>query len=126
MVYSSRVGSTFVVGFAALVVMLAGELHAQGGNNPYHATDGWENLPGGRIFGSLSGAFPDPDGRHLWVLNRCGGDICADSDLDPIMKFDMEGSLVDSFGAGLFGFAHGFYMDHEGYLWAVEIGSVHA
>ena len=75
MLHSSRVGSALVVGFLALVVMFAGELHAQGGNNPYHATDGWEKLPDGRIFGSLSGAFPDPDGRHMWVLNRCGGDI---------------------------------------------------
>jgi sugar lactone lactonase YvrE len=120
MLHSNRIGSSVVVGFAALVVMLAGELQAQGANNPYHATDGWENLPDGRIFGSMSGAFPDPDGRHLWVLNRCGGDICADSDLDPIMKFGMEGNLVASLGAGLFGFAHGFYLDHEGFLWVTE------
>ena len=122
MVHSNRIGSTFVVGFAALAVMFAGELHAQIANNPYHATDGWENLPDDRIFGAMSGAFPDPDGRHLWVLNRCGANVCADSDLDPIMKFDMEGNLVDSFGAGIFAYPHGFYLDHEGYLWVTEGG----
>ena len=120
MLHSKRVRSTAVLGFAALVVMLAGELRAQASPNPYTAVDGWEKLPDGRVFGALSGAFPDPDGRHLWVLNRCGGNICADSDLDPIMKFDMEGNLVDSFGAGIFGFAHGFYLDHEGFLWVTE------
>ena len=120
MKHTNRIGLTFVAVFAALVVMLAGDLHAQGSSNPYHGTDGWENLPDGRVFGALSGAFPDPDGRHLWVLSRCGGNICADSDLDPIMKLDMDGNVVDSFGAGLFGFAHGFYLDHEGYLWVTE------
>ena len=117
---SSRVGSILVFGFAALVVLLAAEVSAQGANNPYHANESWDILPEGRVFGALSGVFPDPDGRHLWMLSRCGENICADSDLDPILKFDMDGNLVDSFGAGLFGFPHGFFLDHEGYLWVTE------
>ena len=48
MLHSNRVRSTAVLGFAALVVMLAGELHAQGSTNPYTAVDGWEKLPDGR------------------------------------------------------------------------------
>ena len=126
MEHTNRIGSAFVVGFTALVVMFAGELsapgdlHAQGANNPYHSVDGWENLPEGRVFGALTGGFPDPDGEHLWMLNRCGANICADSDLDPIIKFDMNGNVVDSFGAGLFGFPHGFFLDHEGFLWVTE------
>ena len=36
------------------------------------------------------------------MLNRCGANICADSDLDPILKFDMDGNVVDSFGGGRF------------------------
>ena len=103
-----------------VVVMLAGDLQAQGANNPYHASDGWENLPSGMVFGALSGGFPDPDGAHLWMLSRCGGDICADSDLDQILKFDMDGNLVEGIGAGLFGFPHGFFLDHEGFLWVTE------
>jgi len=90
-------------------------------NNPYRATDGWEKLPEGIVFGALSGAFPDPDGRHLWMLSRCGEDNCADvPDMNPIMKFDLEGNLVNSFGKGLFGFPHGFFLDHEGSLWVTE------
>ena len=46
-----------------VVVMLAGDLQAQGANNPYHASDGWENLPSGMVFGALSGGFPDPRWR---------------------------------------------------------------
>ena len=109
-----RVGSTFAVGVALALVMSAGGLQAQGANNPYHAFDGWEKLPGGTVFGALTGAFPDPDGRHMWMLSRCGENICADSDMDPVLKFDMDGNVVDSFGAGLFGFPHGFYLDPRG------------
>ena len=98
-----------VMGCAALLACLAlaggGLLLAQSSTtNPYRATFGWEQLPEGRVLGTVSGAFPDPDGRHLWILDRCGANQCAGSDLDPILKFDLEGNLVDSFGAGLFGF----------------------
>ena len=117
---SRRVGSIFVVAFAVLVVMTPVESNGQAANNPYHANPGWDKLPGGRVFGALTGVFPDPDGRHMWMLSRCGENNCADSDLDPIIKFDMDGKVVDSFGAGIFGFPHGFFLDHEGYLWVTE------
>lgn len=91
--------------------------------NPYRATLGWEQLPEGRTLGVVSGVIPDPDGRHLWILDRCGGNQCAGTDLDPILKLDLDGNLVDSFGAGLFAFPHGFYLDGEGYLWVTEGGS---
>ena len=91
--------------------------------NPYRVTLGWEKLPEGRTLGIVSGAFPDPDGQHVWLLDRCGGNQCAETNLDPILKFDLEGNLVDSFGAGIFAFPHGFYLDHEGFLWVTEGGS---
>lgn len=88
--------------------------------NPYHAVHGWERLPEGRTLGVVSGVYPDPDGQHLWMLDRCGANECAGSPLDPILKFDLAGNLVDSFGAGLFAFPHGFFLDHEGFLWVTE------
>ena len=91
--------------------------------NPYRVTFGWEKLPEGRTLGIVSGAFPDPDGQHVWMLDRCGGNQCAETNLDPILKLDLEGNLVDSFGAGIFAFPHGFYLDHEGFLWVTEGGS---
>ena len=109
---------------ACLALTAGGALRAQSSTtNPYRATFGWEQLPAGRVLGTVSGVFPDPDGRHLWILDRCGTNQCAGSDLDPIQKFDLEGNLVDSFGAGLFGFPHGFYLDHEGFLWVTEGGA---
>ncbi len=91
--------------------------------NPYRATLGWEQLPEGRTLGIVSGVIPDPDGEHLWILDRCGANQCAGTDLDPILKFDLDGNLVDSFGAGMFAFPHGFALDHEGYLWVTEGGA---
>ena len=109
---------------ACVVIVGGGLLQAQSSTtNPYRATFGWEQLPEGRELGTVSGVFPDPDGRHLWILERCGANQCAGSDLDPIHKFDLEGNVVDSFGAGLFGFPHGFFLDHEGFLWVTEGGA---
>ena len=68
----------------------------------------------------VSGVFPDPDGRHIWMLSRCGANHCALSDQDAILKFDLDGNVVKSFGAGMFSFPHGFFLDHEGYLWVTE------
>ena len=68
--------------------------------NPYRVQMDWGNLPDDRPFGVVSGVFPDPDGEHLWFLDRCGGNQCAGNTIDPILKFDLEGNLVDSFGGG--------------------------
>jgi streptogramin lyase len=67
-----------------------------------------------------SGVYPDPDGEHIWMLTRCGANHCAGSDQDPILKLDLDGNLVDSFGSGLFSWPHGFFLDHEGFLWVTE------
>ena len=122
---SSTCRTHLMVAVAVLGVALLGDgVHAQSSStNPYRATLGWERLPAGRVMGTVSGVFPDPDGRHLWILDRCGANQCAGTDLNPIMKFDLDGNLVDSFGAGLFAFPHGFFLDHEGFLWVTEGGS---
>ena len=74
---SSRVGSALVFGFAALVVMSAAELNAQGANNPYHANEGWDSLPAGRVFGALSRGIPRSrrqapvDVEQVWREHMC-------------------------------------------------------
>ena len=114
----SRVRSTgMFLGFAALAVMVAGEARAQAvANNPYGVIYNWGELPGDRKMGVVTGIQPDPDGEHLWILERCGGNQCAGSNLSPIHKLDMEGKVVKSIGAGLFAWPHGFDLDEEGNL----------
>ena len=118
---SCRVGSILFFNLVVVVLMGVVSSPAQSvANNPYHAVHGWEKLPNGWKLGVPSGIFPDPDGKHIWMLSRCGENHCANSDQDAIFKFDLEGNVVKSFGSGLFSFPHGFFLDHEGYLWVTE------
>lgn len=115
------VKSLLVLVGITLVFMQGLTVEAQSvANNPYHAVHGWEKMPNGWKLGVPSGIFPDPDGEHLWILSRCGANHCANSDQDAIFKFDLDGNVVKSFGSSLFSFPHGFFLDHEGYLWVTE------
>ena len=70
--------------------------------------------------GAVGKAKVDPDGRHIWAVVRCDagpdrfGSECADSELDPILKFDPEGNVVESFGSGMFIWPHGIDVDASG------------
>ena len=88
--------------------------------NPYSTVDGWVKLPDQRTWGSTAGVDIDPDGVHVWAIDRCGGNSCAASDLDPILKIDPEGNVVASIGAGLFLFPHGLHVDSEGNVWVTD------
>jgi sugar lactone lactonase YvrE len=88
--------------------------------NPYDAIDGWGQLPDGRAWGAVSAVYPALDGRHIWVGERCGANVCVESDADPILLFDQEGNLVRSFGAGLFAWPHGMFVDDDGNVWVAD------
>src|SRR5258708_39458069 len=47
----------------------------------------WGELPNGRMWGSTAGGDIGPDG-NVWAYDRCGTNTCADSKVDPIVKFD--------------------------------------
>jgi sugar lactone lactonase YvrE len=87
--------------------------------NPYESEE-WAPLPDGREWGSTAGVDIDPDGVHLWAIDRCGGNSCAESDLDPILKIDPTGRVVQSFGAGMLLFPHGLHVDREGNVWVTD------
>lgn len=88
--------------------------------NPYQVIYHWGELPGGRPMGVVSGVQPDPDGEHIWVLERCSENQCAGSDLHPLHKLDLAGNTVKSIGAGVFAWPHGFDMDADGNFWITE------
>ena len=68
--------------------------------NPYETVAGWAKLPEGRTWGSTSAVEIDKDGVSIWVAERCQQNSCTGSDLPAILKFDANGNLVKSFGAG--------------------------
>src|SRR2546426_1661969 len=100
------------------IITIAG-MDARGQSNPYHLVENWAKLPEGRKFGAVIGVAVDRGG-NVWAFDRCGGDTCAGSNMAPILKFDPSGKLVNSFGAGLFVFPHGFYVDRNGNVWATD------
>ncbi len=118
----------FAVGWAVVVVLLAGvEAFAQALPNPYRTVDGWAKLPDGRQMGAVGGVDVDPDGEHIWAVVRCDatdperfGNECLDSDLDPVLKFDPDGDVVESFGGGMFICPHGIEVDLEGNVWVTD------
>lgn len=88
--------------------------------NPYRTIEGWARLPEGRAWGSTSAVDVDPDGKSIWVFERCGQNSCAGSDLPAILKFDENGNLVKSFGAGMFISPHGIDVDQHGNVWVTD------
>ncbi|HSH75504.1 MAG TPA: peptidyl-alpha-hydroxyglycine alpha-amidating lyase family protein, partial [Longimicrobiales bacterium] len=44
----------------------------------------------------------------------------ANSNLDPILKFDPDGNLVTSFGGGMLIFPHGIHVDAQGNVWVTD------
>jgi DNA-binding beta-propeller fold protein YncE len=117
----------FLSGLPLLVLVSGGFLFGQGDiqpvnsvPNPYSTVGAWGTLPPGRAWGPTSAVHVDRDGRSVWVAERCGANDCASSALAPILKFDGNGTLVTSFGAGLFVVPHGIDVDRDGNIWVTD------
>jgi streptogramin lyase len=120
---------TYALGLAMIleITMFGGWLHAQdkpdpnAAPNPYRMLDNWAQLPEGRPWGAPIGVEVDHrDGKSIWVFDRCGENSCTGSNLAPIMKFDPSGKLVANFGAGMFNFPHGLFVDRDGNVWVTD------
>ena len=116
-----------VVALVALPLCSAASAHAQLGirpqndlPNPYRTVEGWAKMPEGRAWGSTSAVEVDKDGVSIWVAERCGANSCAGSNLDPVLKFDANGNLVKSFGAGMIVAPHGIFVDADGNVWVTD------
>ncbi len=116
-----------IVGGAALVAALAimdvgTQGQGQASNdfrNPYKI-ETWGQLPAGRKIGAVSAIDIDRDGKSVWVFERCGGATCDGSSLPPLLKFDASGKLIASFGAGMFVYPHGIYVDRDDNVWVTD------
>ena len=124
---SAKVTYALGVAMIAGIMMFGGWLHAQdkpdpnAAPNPYRMLDKWAQLPEGRQWGAPIGVEVDHrDGKSIWVFDRCGENSCTGSNLAPIMKFDASGKLVTNFGAGMFNFPHGLFVDRDGNVWVTD------
>jgi sugar lactone lactonase YvrE len=113
--------------FVAAIGVAGAWLHAQESSqpvnnlpNPYRQIENWAKLPTGRTIGAASAIDVDRDGKSIWVFDRCGANTCADSKVDPVLKFDATGRLVTSFGGGMFVFPHGLYIDRDDNVWVTD------
>jgi sugar lactone lactonase YvrE len=88
--------------------------------NPYETVRDWGVLPNGRKWGSVSAINVDIDGKSIWAGDRCGANTCAGSDVDPIVKLDPTGKVVQSFGKGLLMWPHGMFVDKQGNVWVAD------
>jgi DNA-binding beta-propeller fold protein YncE len=114
---------TVVAAVVAVVALSSASLEAQPPNsepNPYRTVEHWARMPEGRAWGSTSAVEVDPDGKSIWVAERCGANTCAGSNLEPVLRFDAEGRLLTSFGAGMLVFPHGIDVDRNGNVWVTD------
>jgi DNA-binding beta-propeller fold protein YncE len=96
--------------------------------NPYETVTSWGTLPDGRTWGSTGAVNVDRDGVSIWAVERCGSHSwqssgrtsCAGSNVPVVLKFDSSGTLVKSFGGGLFIFPHGLHVDRDGNVWVTD------
>ncbi len=88
--------------------------------NPYRSVENWARMPEGRTWGASAGVYVDPAGTSVWVAERCGANSCVGSDLPPILRFDMSGRLLKAFGAGMFVFPHGIFVDQDENVWVTD------
>ena len=94
--------------------------------NPYETQRDFGVLPDNRNWGSVSAVNIDIDGVHVWAGDRCGTNSCATSDVDPIVKLDPQGNVVQSFGANQIIWPHGMDVDPDGNVWVVDARAANA
>jgi sugar lactone lactonase YvrE len=99
---------TRIVMLMVAVVSLAANMRAQG--NPYHAVEGWPQLPANVKLGAVISVDVDAKG-NIWVFNR---------NQPPILELDPSGKLLTSFGTGMFVQPHGMTIDREGNVWVTD------
>jgi sugar lactone lactonase YvrE len=88
--------------------------------NPYKTILNWGHLPEGRKWGATAGVAVGPDG-NIWTYDRCGGNSCFHTDVDPIFELDQKtGALLRHFGKGLFVQPHGLTVDRDGNVWVTD------
>jgi sugar lactone lactonase YvrE len=80
---------------------------------------GWAQLPKGRSFGYISAIDVDRSG-NIWVADHCGGSVCTDPKVAPVVELTPSGKYLKSFGAGMFVSPHGIFVDRDDNIWVTD------
>jgi len=91
---------------------------------PYRTARDWGQLPSGVAWAAVTAIEPAPDGT-IFVVHRCVANSCEGRSEPPILVFDKAGTLLRSFGQGMFNFPHGGMVDAEGNLWMTDARGGH-
>ena len=111
-------GAVFLV-ICTVAVKASAQTASGAPSIPYQIIPAWGNLPEGRTWGSSSGLSTDSKG-NVWVIERCGGNSCFDRTEAPVLEFDPSGRLLKSFGAEMFVFPHGLFVDKDDNVWIAD------
>ena len=93
--------------------------------NNYTMYENLVQMPDGRRMGSGNAIDIDSQG-NIWVFERCGGNqgACSENNVDPVLKFNPDGEILTSFGAGMFVWPHGIIVDDDDNLWIIDAGVI--
>ena len=86
---------------------------------PYTTTRDWGQLPPGVKWAAVTAVEPGPGGV-IYVIHRCFANSCAGRMEAPILKYDAKGTLLKTWGEGMFVFPHGATVDRDGNLWVTD------
>src|SRR5258707_9857675 len=103
--------------FHAVLLLVSAEI-AYAADNPYRE-EGWAKFADGRRWGWASAIDIDRRG-NIWVFERCGANSCAGSKVAPLVQLTPLGKVLKTFGAGMFAFPHGLYVDRAGAIWVTD------
>jgi len=115
----------FGTALVALAAAFAASLSAQSGAprndlpQPYATTRDWGQLPAGTKWAAVTAVEPGPGGI-IYVIHRCFANSCAGRSEPPILKYDTKGTLLKTWGEGMFVFPHGATVDRDGNLWVTD------
>ena len=86
---------------------------------PYRTTRDWGELPPGLKRPAVTAVEASPDGS-IYVVQRCFENSCAGRSEPAILKYNARGTLLASWGQGMFVFPHGAAVDRDGNLWVTD------
>ncbi|MBF8288294.1 MAG: hypothetical protein HW381_1402 [Candidatus Rokubacteria bacterium] len=116
---------TWMIGVAAAACLTHAALAQSGGAprndlpQPYRTTRDWGGLPPGMKWPAVTAIEAAPDGT-IYVVARCFNNSCTDRPEPAILKYGADGTLLGTWGQGMFNFPHGATVDRDGNLWVTD------